>query len=129
MTEDPAPPCRSRSPTTRRGPASDLDAAMRHVADDIVCDAPAGRIEGVAGVPGFIGPFVQILIGAEMLAAFGDEGPAVLVYDTSTSGRQRPGRGMPHGADGKITHSRFIFDRHPSKPPRPPIEASMVAGH
>ena len=32
----------------------DLDKAMEYVADDIVCDAPAGRLEGAAAYRGFM---------------------------------------------------------------------------
>ena len=51
----------------------DLDKAMEYIADDIVCDAPAGRLEGAAAYRGFMGPFVQILKRSELLAAFGDD--------------------------------------------------------
>ncbi len=50
----------------------DLDQAMTYIADDIVCDAPAGRLEGAEGYRNFMGPFVQILLGSTMIAAFGD---------------------------------------------------------
>ena len=39
----------------------DLDKAMTYIADEIVCDAPAGRLEGAAAYREFMGPFVQIL--------------------------------------------------------------------
>ena len=32
----------------------DLDKAMSYIADDIVCDAPAGRLEGAAAYRDFI---------------------------------------------------------------------------
>jgi limonene-1,2-epoxide hydrolase len=75
----------------------DVEAAMGHLADDVVCDAPAGRIQGIAAYREFLGPFAQLLIDSELLAAFGDDTTAVLVYDTRTppvpSG---PGRRVPH---------------------------------
>jgi hypothetical protein len=92
----------------------DIDKAMTYIADDLVCDAPAGRIEGAAAYQAFLAPFVHILIKAELLSAFGDDTTAVLMYDTQTvpvpSG---PGAECLTIADGKITHSRFIFDRTP----------------
>jgi hypothetical protein len=92
----------------------DMDQAMTYVADNIVCDAPAGRIEGAAAYRAFLAPFASILIKAELLAAFGDKTKAVLVYDTQTvpvpSG---PGAECLTITDGKITYSRFIFDRTP----------------
>jgi ketosteroid isomerase-like protein len=92
----------------------DLDTAMTYVADEIVCDAPAGRLEGAAAYRAFMAPFVQILTGAQMLAAFGDEETAVVVYDTQT----RPVPSAPAAEyvrvrDGKIVYNRFIFDRAP----------------
>ena len=92
----------------------DIDAAMRHLADDVVCDAPAGRIEGVQAYRQFLGPFAQMLIGSELLAAFGDQAKAVLVYDTRTPPvASGPGAECLTVRDGKIVHNRFIFDRLP----------------
>ena len=39
----------------------DFERAMSYVADDIVCLAPAGRLDGAAAFRGFMGPFTQIL--------------------------------------------------------------------
>lgn len=92
----------------------DLDRAMTYIADDIVCDAPAGRIEGAAKYRDFMGPFVQIMKRAELLAAFGDDTTAVVVYDTETVPvPSAPGAECVTVADGKIVRSRFIFDRAP----------------
>jgi ketosteroid isomerase-like protein len=92
----------------------DLDKAMEYVADDIVCDAPAGRLEGAAAYRGFMGPFIQMLTGSELLAAFGDDEKAVVVYDTETAPvKSAPGAECVTVRDGKITYSRFIFDRAP----------------
>ena len=92
----------------------DMDKAMTYVADDIVCDAPAGRIEGAAGYRAFMAPFVQILRRAELLGAFGDEQTAVIVYDTETVPvASAPGAECVTVRDGRITYSRFIFDRLP----------------
>lgn len=92
----------------------DIDRAMGYVAEDIVCEAPAGRIEGAEAYRAFMAPFVQILTRAELLAAFGDEETAVVVYDTETLPVKRaPGAECVTVRDGKITHSWFIFDRAP----------------
>ena len=92
----------------------DLDKAMEYVADDIVCEAPAGRLEGAAAYRGFMGPFIQMLTGSELLAAFGDDEKAVVVYDTETVPvKSAPGAECVTVRDGKITYSRFIFDRAP----------------
>ena len=92
----------------------DLDKAMEYVADGIVCDAPAGRLEGAAAYRGFMGPFIQMLTGSELLAAFGDDEQAVVVYDTETVlVKSAPAAECVTVRDGKIAYSRFIFDRAP----------------
>jgi ketosteroid isomerase-like protein len=90
----------------------DLDKAMSYIADDIVCDAPAGRLEGAEAYRGFMGPFVQILTAAEMIAAYGDDKTALVMYDTETKlVKSAPAAECVTVTDGKITYSRFIFDR------------------
>ncbi|MEU8803900.1 nuclear transport factor 2 family protein [Spirillospora sp. NPDC048819] len=92
----------------------DFERAMTYIADDIVCDAPAGRIEGAAAYRAFMGPFVELLVHAEMIAAYGDDETALLMYDTETVPVKRaPGAECVTVKDGKITYSRFIFDRVP----------------
>ena len=92
----------------------DLDTAMSYIADDIVCDAPAGRLEGATAYRGFMGPFVQILTGSELIAAFGDGQTALIMYDTETVPVKRaPAAECVTVTDGKITYSRFVFDRAP----------------
>ena len=92
----------------------DLDIAMSYIADDIVCDAPAGRLEGAAAYRDLMGPFVQILTGSELVAAFGDDDKAVVMYDTQTLPvKSAPGAECVTVKDGKITRSLFIFDRAP----------------
>ena len=99
----------------------DMDLAMSYFADDVVCDAPAGRIEGIAAYREFLGPFTQILLGTNLLAAFGDDTTAVLVYDTQTVPvPDAPGAECLTIADGKIVHNRFIFDRLPFDAARRP---------
>ena len=94
--------------------SKDFESAMTYIADDIVCDAPAGRIEGAAAYRGFMGPFVENLKSASLIAAFGDEKTALVMYDTETIPvPDAPGAECVTVEDGKITRSRFIFDRAP----------------
>jgi hypothetical protein len=53
----------------------DFERAMSYVADDIVCLAPAGRLDGAAAFRGFMGPFTQILTSSKLIAAFGTTRP------------------------------------------------------
>jgi len=61
-----------------------------------------------------MGPFVRILKGARLIAAFGDERTALIMYDTETVPvTSAPAAECVTVADGKIIYSRFIFDRAP----------------
>jgi ketosteroid isomerase-like protein len=92
----------------------DFDRAITHVAEDIVCQGPAGRLEGAEAFRGFMGPFVQIVTGADLIAAFGDDKTALLMYDADTVPvRDAPGAEFVTVTDGKISQIKIIFDRLP----------------
>jgi ketosteroid isomerase-like protein len=92
----------------------DFDKAMTYIADDIVCQAPAGRLVGAEAFRNFMGPFSQIVTHAALVASFGDEQTAVLMYDTDTVPvKDAPGAECLTVTDGKIRHIRIIFDRVP----------------
>ena len=90
----------------------DLDRAMTYIADDIVCEAPPGRIEGVAAYREFMAPFVSMLLSTTVLASFGDDETALIMYDTATTRVPSwPAAEWVTVVDGRITRSWFIFDR------------------
>lgn len=93
----------------------DVDTAMTYVAEDIVCDAPSGRLEGDAAYRRFLEPFAcEMLLDARLLAAMGEGDTAVLVYDTRTlAADSAPAAECVTVRDGRIVASRFIFDRMP----------------
>jgi ketosteroid isomerase-like protein len=92
----------------------DFDQAMTYVAEDIVCLAPAGRYEGAEAFRGFMGPFVQIVTSCRLIAAFGDDKTALLMYDTDTVPvHDAPAAEFVTVTDGKISQMRIIFDRLP----------------
>lgn len=92
----------------------DFELAMTYVAEDIVCQAPAGRLDGAQAFREFMGPFAQIATRSELVAAFGDDHVAVLMYDTETVPvHDAPGAECLTVVDGKISHMRIIFDRLP----------------
>jgi ketosteroid isomerase-like protein len=114
MTDTTSPALRTALAYYHAWTNHDLDTAMNHIADDIICDAPAGRLEGAEAYRAFMGPFVQILTAASLIAAFGDDDTAVVVYDTETVPvKSAPGAECVTVRNGKITYSRFIFDRAP----------------
>ncbi|MBV9329881.1 MAG: nuclear transport factor 2 family protein [Chloroflexi bacterium] len=92
----------------------DFDRAMTYIAEDIVCLAPAGRLEGAEAFRGFMGPFAKILTRSSLIAAFGDDTTALLMYDTDTLPvKDAPGAECLTVENGKITRMRIIFDRLP----------------
>lgn len=92
----------------------DLEHAMTYIAEDIVCEAPSGRIEGAKAFRGFMGPFTRILTNAHLIAAFGDDRTALLMYDTETVPvASAPGAECLTVQNGTITHIRIIFDQAP----------------
>lgn len=92
----------------------DFDRAITYLADDLVCEAPSGQITGLAEFRGFMEPFSQIMTSSQLLAAFGDDDTAMLMYDTTTIPvPHAPGAELYTVADGRITHIRIIFDRAP----------------
>jgi len=94
--------------------SKDVELALTYVADDLVCDAPAGRIDGRDAYRGFLAPFARSLISTTLIAAFGDEDKALLMYDTSSAlVASAPGAECLTVRNGRITYSRFIFDRLP----------------
>ena len=59
-------------------------------------------------------PFSGILTGSSLVAAFGDEQTALLMYKTVTVPvKDAPGAECHTVHDGKIIHIRIVFDRTP----------------
>jgi hypothetical protein len=92
----------------------DLDRAMRYVAEDVVCENPTGRIEGLEAFRQFMSPFAQMLTGSDLLGAYGDADTAVLVYNPHTTlVADAPSAERFTVRDGRIVHDLLIFDRTP----------------
>jgi hypothetical protein len=61
-----------------------------------------------------MGPFAEILTHTNLIAAFGDNTTALLIYHTDTVPvKDAPGAECLSVKDGKITHMTIIFDRLP----------------
>ena len=57
---------------------------------------------------------MQILRTSRLIAAFGDDQTALIMYDTETVPvPSAPGAECVTVTGGKITYSRFVFDRAP----------------
>jgi ketosteroid isomerase-like protein len=112
--KDTSPALRVALAYFRAWTGKDMDTAMRYVADDVVCEAPAGRIEGAAAFRAFMAPFAQTVLGADLIAGFGDADTALVMYDTRTVPvASAPGADCLTVRDGKIVHSRLVFDQAP----------------
>jgi ketosteroid isomerase-like protein len=114
MTDNPGRALQTALDYFRAWTGKDFELAMTYIAPDVVCDAPAGRLEGADAYRGFMGPFVQMLLDAELLGAFGDDETALVMYDTRTVPvASAPGAELVRVRDGRIVYSRFLFDRLP----------------
>ncbi len=92
----------------------DFEQAMTYIDPAIVCDAPAGRLEGGAPSRGFWAPCATIVPAAPRGAACGHATTAVVMYDTRTKAvPAAPGAEYVTVADGRITYMRIVFDRVP----------------
>jgi len=76
------------SPALRTAPAycqartsHNLDKAMSYIAGG----TPAGCLEGAEAYRSLSGPFAQIVTGATVIAAFGDDHTGLVMYDTQTA--------------------------------------------
>jgi hypothetical protein len=94
--------------------SNNLDEALRHVSDDIVCDAPSGQLRGIDQYRPFLTNFVPRVTGYDIIAALGDGKTAVLVYDLHTI---LVSSGLTCECftveDGRITRNRLVFDQTP----------------
>ena len=114
MTEKPGSALQIARAYYQAWTSKNLDEAMNYISEDIVCDAPTGRIEGAEAYRAFMAPIVQILIDSHLIAAFGDDETALVMYDARTVPvESAPGAECITVKDGKITRSRFLFDRAP----------------
>jgi hypothetical protein len=114
MTETESPALTTALAYHRAWTSHAFEEAMTYIAEDIVCDAPVGRLDGAEAFRRFMGPFAEILTRSGLIAAFGSDTTAVLMYDTDTAPvKDAPGAECLTVKDGKITRMRIIFDRLP----------------
>ncbi|MGH3170016.1 MAG: nuclear transport factor 2 family protein [Trebonia sp.] len=92
----------------------DVEKALSFIADDIVCQAPSGQIEGRDGYRQFLAPFASALLSGELVDVLGDGTHAATVYSVETP-FAKDVRGMEYLTvkNGKITHAVSVFDLSP----------------
>ena len=90
----------------------DMAGALEHVDDDVVCDGPDGRVEGVLAFADLLGASLRELERTDLRAAFGDDRSAVLLHDDRTM-RSPRARSATHVMlrDGRISYVRLVRDR------------------
>ena len=94
--------------------SGDIDEAMSLVANDVTCHAPPGTLIGIAALQAFMGPFASSLTGSNLLAAYGSDDEALIMYDTANPAvASAPGAELYRVDDGRIAEIRIIFDRLP----------------
>jgi SnoaL-like protein len=120
MTERSTPVAVARA-FTEAWTSGDMDAAARCVAEDVVFDGPLGHVEGKeAYLEGLKGLSRAVeLTGAQVLAAFGDDAQALIMYELITSrfGPLTCAKLLTFH-DGKIQTDRLTFDSYEIKKAR-----------
>jgi len=89
-----------------------MDSAASYLAPDVVCHAPAGTLNGREAVRALMEPFAAMLTASELLAVYGDDHRALLMYLTaSCTVPNAPGAELYRIEDQHIVEIRIIFDR------------------
>ncbi|WP_434730716.1 nuclear transport factor 2 family protein [Rhizobium binae] len=90
----------------------DHAAAMKVVADNVVNETPFGTAEGGDALHKGESDFAHILKGATLIAAFGDEKTALLMYYTHTQPVPSVLSSKHFRVEnGKITALKAVFDK------------------
>jgi ketosteroid isomerase-like protein len=91
----------------------DLSALTGYLADDVVFESPRLQVTGAKAVAAVMGQFAQAVTGVKVIAAFGDDREALLMYDMETVlfGTVRAADHLIV-QDGKIKSDRLVFDTH-----------------
>ncbi|MEU0809576.1 nuclear transport factor 2 family protein [Streptomyces sp. NPDC005970] len=93
----------------------DVEKALGFLADDVVCEAPNGRFEGVARYREFLEPFATALTSGTVINVLADDTHAATVYTTDTP-FAKDFRGIDYITveNDKITHVISVFDLLPA---------------
>jgi ketosteroid isomerase-like protein len=117
------PPARATALDTvldyhRAWTSGDVDRAIEHVADDIVCHAPDGDLVGKETYRDFIADFAPHLTGLRDVASFAHGDRVALFYYPQTAVTDTaPAAECFTVRDGLIAESLLVFDRASFAPP------------
>lgn len=94
----------------------DMDAAAGYLTDDVTFDSPTNHSDGKEAYMQGLSTFARVVTGVKMLAAFGDDTQALVMYDLATA---------PFGSmisadlltfrDGRIAADVLTFDTFPMR--------------
>ena len=92
----------------------DVDKIISVSTDDVICTSPLGQLRGAQSFRGFQEGFAKMIKKLTLVAAFGDDDKAVIVYDAET----HPVASAITSEyivvkDGKIASTSVIFDATP----------------
>jgi hypothetical protein len=105
----------------------DFEKAMTFISPEIICLAPAGEIRGSDTFREFMGPFVEGVLEARLVGAFGQEETAMVMYDAETRLVARaPGAEHVTVDNGQIIRMQIIFDRLPFEEARRSLAESAT---
>jgi len=96
---------------TKAWTSGDLDAAASYVADDVVFDGPLQKSTGAKPYLDGLTKLARDVTGVSMIAEFGNDSEALLMYDLQTGpwGRLTCAKHL-RVRDGKITRDQLTFD-------------------
>lgn len=114
MTENTSSALQTALGYYRAWTSHDFECAMTFIAADVICHAPTGRLDGADAFRGFMEPFTRIVTRSALVAAFGHDHTAMLMYDTDTVPvPNAPGAECLTVVDETITEIRIVFDTAP----------------
>lgn len=91
----------------------DMDTAAGYIAKDITFDGPMNHTMGVKAYMEALTRFANTVTGLKILAAFGDDQQALIMYDVTTAPfGPIPSAELLTVKDGKIQADRLIFDTY-----------------
>jgi limonene-1,2-epoxide hydrolase len=92
----------------------DVETILSISTEDVVCTSPIGQTTGIERFRAFHDGFARMITGLTVLAVYGDDTQAVVVYDAET-------HAVPHAAvaelikvkAGKLASTDVIYDATP----------------
>jgi ketosteroid isomerase-like protein len=94
--------------------SKDVDTIVSVSADDVVCTSPIGRITGTQKFREFQAGFARMIKSVTLLAAYGDDEQAVVVYNADTQPVANAiVAELLKVKNGKIASTEVIYDAAP----------------